>query len=206
MAQATVHIVDDDGEFRRALARLLRLSDFMVREYAAAQEFLDAFKDDAPGCILLDLDMPRMNGLQLLTRLQDLDNSLPIIFLSGRGTIPSSVKAIKGGAEDFLCKPVKQKDVLEAIHRAIGRNKKSLEQKAMLQEFRARYGSLSARQKQVYALVTAGRLNKQIANELSTTERTIKAHRQQVMQKLHVRTVAELVSFAARFAAIDKEK
>jgi len=204
IVQPIIHVVDDDADFRKSIARLLRLSGYVASQYDSAQQFLDECNQEVPGCVLLDLDMPKMTGLQLLGRLEELHTSLPIIFLSGRGNIASSVKAIKAGAEDFLCKPASRKDVLEAIERAISRNQKMLEKKAQIDDFRARVAALTPREKQVYALVVSGKLNKQIAYELSTTERTIKAHRQKVMHKLHVQTVVDLVSFAERFAALDK--
>ena len=204
IVQPIIHVVDDDADFRKSIARLLRLSGYVASQYDSAQQFLDECNQEVPGCVLLDLDMPKMTGLQLLGRLEELHTSLPIIFLSGRGNIASSVKAIKAGAEDFLCKPASRKDVLEAIERAISRNQTMLEKKAQIDDFRARVAALTPREKQVYALVVSGKLNKQIAYELSTTERTIKAHRQKVMHKLHVQTVVDLVSFAERFAALDK--
>ena len=204
IVQPIIHVVDDDADFRKSIARLLRLSGYVASQYDSAQQFLDECNQEVPGCVLLDLDMPKMTGLQLLGRLEELHTSLPIIFLSGRGNIASSVKAIKAGAEDFLCKPASRKDVLEAIERAISRNQTMLEKKAQIDDFRARVAALTPREKQVYALVVSGKLNKQIAYELSTTERTIKAHRQKVMHKLHVQTVVDLVSFAERFVALDK--
>src|SRR4249919_439599 len=204
MDQPTIHVVDDDADFRKSITRLLHLSGYAALQYASAQQFLDEFKDDSPGCVLLDLDMPKINGLQLLDRLQQMHATLPIVFLSGRGNIASGVKAIKGGAEDFLCKPASRKDVLAAIERAMGRNRKMREKRAQLDDCHSRLNTLTPREKQVYALVVVGKLNKQIAHEPSTTERTIKAHRQKVMHKLHAQTVVELVSFAERLTALDK--
>jgi FixJ family two-component response regulator len=188
-----VHVVDDDSDFRKSVSRLLHLSGFETAQYASAGQLLEQLDPDAPGCVLLDLDMPVVNGLQLQTRLTEMDAPLAIVFLSGRGTIPASVKAVKAGAEDFLCKPIAKHQLIEAVERAISRNQKTREFRAKADEFHARCELLTPREKQVYERVITGKLNKQIAYDLSTTERTIKAHRHNVMAKLQARSILELV-------------
>ena len=198
-----VHVVDDDSDFRKSVSRLLHLSGFETAQYASAGQLLEQFDPDAPGCVLLDLDMPQLNGLQLQARLTELDAPLSIVFLSGRGTIPASVKAIKAGAEDFLCKPIMKQQLIEAVERAIARNQKTHEVRAKADEFHARFESLTPREKQVYERVITGKLNKQIAYELSTTERTIKAHRHNVMAKFQARSVLELVWMSERVTTLN---
>lgn len=198
----TVYIVDDDADFRKSIVQLLRLSGYDIAHYESADQFLLNLPDSGPCCILLDLNMPKMNGLQVQARLAEMHAELPIIFLTGRGDISSSVKALKAGAEDFLCKPANKHDLLEAIERALTRDQKTRDDRAELTGLRGLFDKLTRREKQVYALVLAGKLNKQIAYELSATERTIKAHRQNMMHKLQTRSVVELLSFAERINAL----
>jgi FixJ family two-component response regulator len=198
----TVYVVDDDADFRKSIVQLLRLSGYDIAHYESADEFLLHLPDSGPCCILLDLNMPKMNGLEVQARLAEMHAELPIIFLTGRGDISSSVKALKAGAEDVLCKPANKHDLLEAIERAITRDQKTREDRAELTSLRALFDKLTRREKQVYSLVLAGKLNKQIAYELSATERTIKAHRQNMMHKLQTRSVVELLSFAERMSAL----
>jgi len=198
----TVYVVDDDADFRKSIVRLLRLSGYDSAPYESADELLLHLPDSGPCCILLDLNMPQMNGLELQTQLDAMDVDLPIIFLTGRGDISSSVKALKAGAEDFLCKPANKRDLLEAIERAITRDQKTRDDRTELASLRARFDKLTRREKQVYSLVLAGKLNKQTAYELNATERTIKAHRQNMMHKLGTRSVVELLSFAERMSTL----
>jgi len=200
--RATVYVVDDDADFRKSIVRLLRLSGYEIAPYESADELLQHLPDSGPCCILLDLNMPQMNGLELQTRLDAMDVHLPIVFLTGRGDIASSVKALKAGAEDFLCKPANKHDLLDAIERAVARDQKTREDRAELTSLRARFDKLTRREKQVYSLVLAGKLNKQSAYELNATERTIKAHRQNMMHKLQTRSVVELLSFAERMSSL----
>jgi FixJ family two-component response regulator len=200
--QPTVHVVDDDAEFRRSVTRLLKLSGYEIAHYENADQLLEQLPDCGPGCILLDLNMPKQNGLQLQARLAELAADLPIVFLTGRGDIASSVKALKAGAEDFLCKPVSKQALFDALERAIARDRQTRENRAQLENLRERLNKLTPREKQVYALVVTGKLNKQIAYELSATERTIKAHRQKVMHKLQARSVVELVAFSDRVVTL----
>jgi FixJ family two-component response regulator len=195
-ARPVVHVVDDDAGFRKSVTRLLRLSGYETANYESGNELLAHLAECGPGCILLDLNMPQLNGLQFQERLAEMDTGLPIVFLTGRGDVQSSVKALKSGAEDFLCKPAGKAELLEALDRAIRRNQKFLEDREQLSGLQARFDALTPREKQVYHLVVAGRLNKQIAYELNTTERTIKAHRQKVMHKLQTRSIVELLAFA----------
>jgi len=192
-----IHIVDDDAAFRAAVARLLEGSGYRVVLYKSAQHLLEDLPNDMNfGCILLDVRMPGLNGLDLQARLMERGSTLPIIFLTGHGDIPMSVRAIKAGAEDFLSKPVSKKALLEAIRRALAQNDSARERNTRLRSLRALVKALTPRQREVFALVVAGKLNKQIAHELGTSERTIKAHRQEVMRKLKVRSLVEAVSIA----------
>ena len=200
--QPTVHVVDDDAEFRRSVVRLLRLSGYESAQYESADQLLQQLPEYARGCILLDLNMPKLNGLQLQARLAEINADLPIVFLTGRGDIPSSVRALKAGAEDFLCKPAPKQELLNAIERAFSRDQRIGEDRVELETLRARFDLLTPREKQVYEWVITGKLNKQIAYELKATERTIKAHRQNMMHKLQTRSVVELLAFAERMSAL----
>lgn len=198
-----VHLVDDDPSFRTAIGRLLHASGYEMRAYASAQELLDQLPgDNEPGCIVLDVQIPEMSGPELHERLIGLGLELPIIFLTGHGDIATSVRAIKAGAEDFLTKPVSQDALLGAIERGIARRGATLAQCNRLKEWRDRLGRLTRREKEVFELVVQGRMNKQIAYQLGTTERTIKAHRHKVMEKVEARSVAELVSMAERLGTL----
>lgn len=193
-----IHIVDDDVSIRKALGRLLEASGFLVTLYESAAAFLLGIRSDQPGCILLDVDMPELSGLQLQEHLGKLHNPLPIIFLTGHGNVAMSVRAVKAGAEDFLLKPVVHAELLDAIERAGQRYHAAQEQHLQLEEMRRRVASLTPREREVFGLVVQGLLNKQIAYELGNTERTVKAHRQSVMEKMQVGSLAELVHVAAR--------
>jgi len=198
MSIPTVHVVDDDALFRTATARVLRASGYQVILYETGEQLLQKYPGDALGCILLDFRMSSLDGLELQGRLRQMDSILPIIFLTGHGDIPTSVKAIKAGAEDFLSKPVSGQILLEAVERALARYGEQRNRRDTLDSLRALTSTLTARESQVFALVVRGRLNKQIAYELGTTERTIKAHRHAVMQKLKVKSLIEAVSIADR--------
>ena len=193
---ALIHVVDDDPSFRIAIARLLRASGYEVALYESARQFLDAPPSDTLGCILLDVQMPGLSGPDFQARLLETGNPLPIIFVTGHGDVPTSVRAIKNGAEDFLLKPAPRKDLVEAIERALARYNEIREQRLRLRALRSGVASLTPRESEVFALVVRGKLNKQIAYGLGTSERTVKAHRHAVMQKLGVRSVAEAVSIA----------
>jgi FixJ family two-component response regulator len=197
-----VHVVDDDASFRQAVARLLRSCGYRVAVYESGDQFLGNGNWKEPGCLLLDVRMSGLNGLELQERLRQLDSILPIIFLSGHGDLPSSVRAIKAGAEDFLSKPVEKKTLLDAVNHAFACYCQRREQHDRLEALRALVARLTPRESQVFEFVVRGRLNKQIAFDLGTSERTIKAHRQSIMQKLHVHSLAEAVSIAERIGAV----
>src|SRR5262245_43974712 len=199
-----VHVVDDDDSFRVAIARRLKLAGYQVATYPSAQQLLDRLPDqNQPGCILLDVRIPGLSGPELQGRLNQLGSTLPIVFLTGHADTPTTVRAIKAGAEDFLTKPVESDQLLGAIERAMARHTTARDERHRLEEARALVAALTPRERQVFSLVVRGRLNKQIAYELGTTERTIKAHRHQVMEKTKVQSLAELVSLAERLGALD---
>ena len=191
-----IHIVDDDEPFRVAISRLLRAAGFEVRGYANVGDFLLADTAQAPGCIVLDLRMPGPSGLDLQRALAARRDCLPIIFLTGYGDIPTTVRAIKAGAVDFLTKPVKREQLLEAIERALAHQAQVQVVQGQLRQWRECYERLTARELEVFERVVAGKMNKEIASELGTAERTIKAHRAQVMEKMQANSVAELVHMA----------
>jgi RNA polymerase sigma factor (sigma-70 family) len=197
-ASHVIHVVDDDSSFRSAIARLLSAAGYEVALYETSQQLLDKPPTNLTDCILLDVQMPGLSGLQLQDRLSKLGNRLPIVFLTGHADIPTSVRAIKAGAEDFLTKPVANEHLLETIRRALDHAEKVRVRSEQVDELLARVASLTPRERQVFALVVRGLLNKQIAHELGTSERTVKAHRHMVMQKCAVRSVAELVMIAER--------
>jgi FixJ family two-component response regulator len=193
-----IHIVDDDASFRGAISRLLKVSGYEVADYESAARFLRTIADAKPGCLLLDVRMPSFGGLQLQEELAKLSHSWPIIFMTGHGDIPTSVRAIKAGAEDFLSKPVSKETLLEAIERALVRYAGMRESRDQLTSFKSLIATLTPREGEVFSLMVRGKLNKQIAHLLGTSERTVKAHRHMVMQKLRVQSFAEVVSIAER--------
>ena len=193
-----IHIVDDDESFRRAISRVLKVSGYEVANYESATSFLRTIADAKPGCIVLDVQMPAFGGLQLQEELTKLSRSWPIIFMTGHGDIPTSVRAIKAGAEDFLSKPVSKETLLETIERALVRYAGIRESQDQLNSFRSMIATLTSREAEVFSLMVRGKLNKQIAHLLGTSERTVKAHRRMVMQKLQVQSFAEAVSIAER--------
>jgi FixJ family two-component response regulator len=195
----TVHIVDDDASFRTALERRMRKAGYEVATYSSAQQLLDRLPDEsAPACILLDVRIPGLSGPELQQRLAELGSTLPIIFLTGYADVRATVKAMKAGAEDVLTKPVMAEQLLPAIERALAHHETSRGLKARLDDLRARLARLTPRENQVFELVVQGKINKQIALQLGATERTIKAHRHRVMEKMGVQSLAELVSTAER--------
>jgi len=196
---STVHVVDDDASFRTAIERRLKKAGYDVATYETAQQLLDRLPgDNAPGCILLDVQIPGLSGPELQQRLGQLGSVMPIVFLTGHGDIPTSVQAIKAGADDFLTKPVSSEDLLHAIEKALAHHEVLLDQRETLRAMRYRIASLTPRETEVFELLVRGKINKQIAFELGTTERTIKAHRQSVMEKMQVQSLAELVSISER--------
>jgi RNA polymerase sigma factor (sigma-70 family) len=200
----TVHVVDDDASFRVAIERRLKRAGYDVATYGTAQQLLDRLPgDDAPGCILLDVQIPGLTGPELQERLGQLGSVLPIVFLTGYGDIPMSVRAIKAGAEDFLTKPISSEDLLHAIEKALAHHEMLLNQREKFDVMRDRIASLTPREREVFELVVRGKINKQIAFALGTTERTIKAHRHSVMEKMQVQSLAELVSIAERVGILE---
>jgi FixJ family two-component response regulator len=195
--QGIVHIVDDDPSFRTAVERRLRHAGYEVATYASAKDLLDRLPA-VLGCILLDVRIPGMSGPELQERLSELGSTLPIIFLTGHPDIPTTVRAIKAGAADFLTKPVSSEDLLQAVERAITHHDVARSLKSKLDIVRAHVSALTPRERQVFDLVIRGDTNKHIACALGCTERTIKAHRHRVMEKMQVRSLAELVSLAER--------
>jgi FixJ family two-component response regulator len=193
-----IHVVDDDPAFRVAVSRVLRSSGYDVADYESAGCFLRAIENARPGCIVLDVQMPALGGLQLQHELTRLSHSWPIIFMTGYGDIPTTVRAIKAGAEDFLSKPVAKGTLLKAIERAIVRYAATQQSQDQLKSVRSLISTLTPREAEVFALMVRGKLNKQIAFQLGTSERTIKAHRHMVMHKLQVQSFAEAVSLAER--------
>ena len=194
----TVFVVDDYAPVRRAVSRLLHAADFAVVAFASPQEFLAQYDPHTPGCLVLDLDMPAVNGLELQRILARKGSVLPIIFLTGHGDIPKSVQAMKRGAIDFLTKPVNDEDLLAAIGVAIEKDRALRREETELSEIRARLATLTPREREVLEYVVAGKLNKQIAGGLGTVEQTVKVHRARVMQKMRVQSVAELVRLTER--------
>lgn len=195
-ATATIHVVDDDESLRTALMRLLRAAGYAIRTYASAGDFLLNKPENAPGCVILDVRMPGPSGFELQEAIAKLDESLPIIFLTGHGDIPMSVRAIKAGAVDFLTKPVRRETLLQAVRTALAGSAERCATRELLHSLRSRYESLTPREREVFARVVSGKLNKQIAGELGTCERTVKAHRAHVMEKMQLTSVAELVRAA----------
>jgi FixJ family two-component response regulator len=191
-----IHVVDDDPSFRTAVSRLLRAAKYEVRGYASAAEFLDSDPCTEPGCILLDLKMPGASGLDLQQSLERMEERLPIIFLTGYGDIPASVRAMRAGAVDFLTKPVRREKLLPAVQSALALDAKERAARAVSRELRVRYENLTPREREVLAHIVGGKLNKQVAFDLGTAERTIKAHRASIMEKLCVQSVAELARLA----------
>lgn len=193
-----IHVVDDDPSFRTAISRVLKVCGYDVAGYESATCFLHTMENARPGCIVLDVEMPALGGLQLQEELAKLPLNWPIIFMTGHGDIPTSVRAIKAGAEDFLSKPVSKRTLLEAIERALIRQAAMRQKQDQLDFLRSLISTLTPREGEVFALMVRGKLNKQIAHLLGTSERTVKAHRHMVMSKLQVQSFAEAVSIAER--------
>ena len=193
-----VYVVDDDSSIRQALSGLLRSVGLKVETFGSAQEFLRAPRADAPACLVLDVRLPDGSGLDLPDELRNLDVPLPIIYITGHGTIPMTVRAMKSGALEFLTKPFRDEDLLGAIHVALERDRLAREDRADLVEARRRIERLTPREREVLNLVVAGKMNKQIAADLGTAEQTVKQHRGRVMRKLEVSSVADLVRLVER--------
>ena len=197
-AEAMVFVVDDDVGTRESLKNLIRSVGLRVEAFASAQDFLRSTRPDVPGCLVLDVRLPGLSGLDLQKRMAEAELAIPIVFISGHGDIPMSVRAMKAGAVEFLTKPFRDQDVLDAIQQALERDRNAREQRAEIGELRSRYRLLTPREREVMALVVTGLLNKQIAGELGTSEASVKVHRQHVMEKMRAGSLAALVRMADR--------
>jgi FixJ family two-component response regulator len=197
-ADAVVFVVDDDEGMRQSLKNLIGSVGLQVKVFASAQEFLRSKLTDVPGCLVLDVRLPGLSGLDLQKRMVEADMEIPIIFITGHGDIPMTVRAMKAGAVEFLTKPFRDQDLLDAIQQALERDRTAREQRTEIVDLRRRFDSLTPREREVMGLVVAGLLNKQIAGELGTSETTVKIHRHQVMEKMGAGSLAELVRMADR--------
>jgi|SRR6185369_4077088 len=194
----TVFLVDDDPSVRKALTRLLKSAGYEVEAFASAHDFLDHPRGDGEACLVLDVRMPGLSGIDLQRQLNNTKSLLPVIFITGHGDIPTSVNAMKAGAADFLPKPFKDKDLLRAVEQALARSAGELAARNEVNEIQQRVASLTPREREVLEHVVSGQLNKQVAYDLGTVEKTIKVHRARVMQKMGVESLADLVRVAER--------
>jgi FixJ family two-component response regulator len=195
---ATVYIIDDDDSIRAAIQGLLKSVGLRSKSFANADEFLGSEHPNGPGCMILDVRLPGLSGLDVQRTMAEAGIQIPIIFITGHGDIPMTVKAMKSGAVEFLTKPFRDQDLLDAIQQALDRDRINRQQQSETSELESRYRILSAREREVMALVVSGLLNKQIASELGTSEITVKIHRRQVMRKMEAGSLADLVRFAEK--------
>ena len=205
-AGATIYVVDDDPSMREALKNLLRSVGLAVETFGSAQEFLSGRRSEAIGCLILDVRLPGLGGLDLQRQLAEANVHLPIIFITAHGDIQMSVRAIKAGAVEFLTKPFRDQDLLDAVQQAVDLDRVQRAHRAELMTLSARYESLSSREKEVMELVVRGRLNKQIAAEIGTSEATVKLHRAHVIQKMQADSLADLIRMAERLAFAGDER
>jgi FixJ family two-component response regulator len=196
--EAIVFVVDDEPEVRISTARLLQSADLRVETFGSSQEFLNSRPQDTPGCLVLDVRLPGLSGLDLQRALLEAEIHIPIVFITGHGDIPMSVQAMKAGAVNFLTKPFRDQDLLDAIGQAIERDRAARHQRAELAILRRRYAQLTPRERDVMAHVVAGLLNKQIAAQLGTSEQTVKVHRYHVMHKMQAESLADLIRGAEK--------
>ncbi|MBB6409226.1 response regulator transcription factor [Mesorhizobium sangaii] len=193
-----VYIIDDDVSVREGVGDLLRSVGLEVQTFASGQEFLDTKRADTPGCIILDVRLPGRSGLELQKILQNLSIHLPVIFISAHGDVPISVRAMKSGAIEFLTKPLREQELLDAVHAGIERDRARREEAKLIADLRTRYDSLTAREREIMHLVVTGSVNKQIAGQASLSEVTVKVHRGHVMQKMRAKSLVDLVRMADR--------
>jgi FixJ family two-component response regulator len=204
-AEAVVFVVDDDVGTRESLKNLIRSVGLRAETFASAQDFLRSTRPDAPSCLVLDVRLPGLSGLDLQKRMAEVEVAIPIVFISGHGDIPMSVQAMKAGAVEFLTKPFREQELLDAIQQALERDRNAREQRVEIAELRSRYRLLTPREREVMALVVTGLLNKQVAGELGTSEASVKVHRQHVMEKMRAGSLAALVRMADR-VGVDSPK
>jgi FixJ family two-component response regulator len=195
---AVVFVVDDDAAMRRSLENLMRSVGLRTEAFASAQEFLRRRRPDGPACLVLDVRLPGPSGLDVQKRMTETGLEIPIIFITGHGDVPMSVRAMKAGAVEFLTKPFRDQDLLDAIHQALERDREARAQREELAALRTRFDSLTRREREVMGLVVAGLLNKQVASEVGASETTVKIHRHQVMEKMGAASLADLVRMADR--------
>jgi FixJ family two-component response regulator len=200
-----VYVVDDDASFRKAVSRLLRTAGLEVEALASAQEFLEHPMADRPSCLILDVRMPGPSGMDLQAVLQEARRDIPIVFMTGHGDVSTSVRAMKGGAVDFLEKPFRAPELLACVQRGLARSEQSRAERAERAAIERRFATLTPRERDVLRLVVTGLLNKQIAGELGIAEKTVKIHRGQVMHKMEVGSVAELVPMAQKLEPLDSK-